>query len=149
MKICFIMYPWERVNPAQDSTLRIIHEAVKRGHEVSITHPSNLTIRDSITLSLCKKVVPQENITVKAISIYAQIAPTGQDLKIDFLKNGADQNNPGVLADGKQFEKTDLSSAIGYLKSDRMGLKFSQVGSNVSGDKIVVTVYYQKEAIKT
>ncbi|MZH03366.1 MAG: hypothetical protein F3745_08250 [Nitrospinae bacterium] len=93
--------------------------------------------------------VPQENITVKAVSIYAQNAPTGQDLKVDFLKNGADQNNPGILADGKQFEKTDLSSAIGYLKSDRMGLKFSQVGSNVSGDKIVVTVYYQKEAIKT
>ena len=34
------MYPWERVIPSQDSTLRIIHEAVKRGHEVSITHPS-------------------------------------------------------------------------------------------------------------
>ena len=41
------MYPWERVIPSQDSTLRIIHEAVKRGHEVSITHPSNLTIRES------------------------------------------------------------------------------------------------------
>lgn len=39
------MYPWERVIASKDSTLRIIHEAVKRGHEVSITHPSNLTIR--------------------------------------------------------------------------------------------------------
>ena len=56
MKICFIMYPWERVNPAQDSTIRIIHEAAKRGHDVSITHPPNLTIRDSLTLSLCKKI---------------------------------------------------------------------------------------------
>jgi glutathione synthase len=42
------MYPWERVIASKDSTLRIIHEAVKRGHEVSITHPSNLTIRERI-----------------------------------------------------------------------------------------------------
>lgn len=54
------MYPWEKVSPKQDSTLRIIHEAVKRGHEVSITHPQNLTIRDSITLSLCKTVISKE-----------------------------------------------------------------------------------------
>jgi len=50
------MYPWERINPKQDSTLRIIHESVKRGHDVAITHPPNLTIRDSITLSFCKTI---------------------------------------------------------------------------------------------
>ena len=56
MKICFIMYPWERVVPKQDSTLRIIHESASRGHEVSITHPNKLTIRDSITYAFCKKI---------------------------------------------------------------------------------------------
>lgn len=60
MKICFLMYPWESVKPSQDSTLRIIHEAVKRGHEVNITHPNHLTIRNSATLSLCKKIVLDE-----------------------------------------------------------------------------------------
>jgi glutathione synthase len=56
MKICFIMYPWEKVNPNQDSTLRIIHECVGRGHNAAITHPQNLTIRDSVTLSYCKEI---------------------------------------------------------------------------------------------
>lgn len=56
MRICFLMYPWDRIDPGQDSTIRMIHEAVKRGHEVAITHPSNLTIRDSVTLSLCKQI---------------------------------------------------------------------------------------------
>jgi len=70
IKICFIMYPWERVNPAQDSTLRLIHESVKRGHEVSITHPSNLTIRDSITLSLCKNVKPGEKLSSSIKNFY-------------------------------------------------------------------------------
>lgn len=67
------MYPWERVTPSQDSTLRIIHEAVKRGHQVSITHPSNLTIRDSITLSLCKQVSLSEKLTSSITSFYKTV----------------------------------------------------------------------------
>ncbi|MBT6747111.1 MAG: hypothetical protein HOB26_11190 [Flavobacteriales bacterium] len=73
MKICFIMYPWEKVHASQDSTLRIIHEGVKRGHEVSITHPSNLTIRDSITLSLCKKISLGEKLTTSMTAFYTFI----------------------------------------------------------------------------
>ncbi len=70
IKLCFIMYPWERVDPAQDSTLRIIHESVRRGHEVSITHPSNLTIRDSLTLSLCKKFVVTDKVSSSLSAFY-------------------------------------------------------------------------------
>jgi len=67
------MYPWERVIPSQDSTLRIIHEAVKRDHEVSITHPSNLTIRESITLSLCKQILLGEKLTRSITSFYKTV----------------------------------------------------------------------------
>lgn len=73
IKLCFIMYPWERVEPSQDSTLRIIHEAIKRGHEVAITNPSNLTIRDSVTLSLCKKIVPMEKVTHSMPGFYKSV----------------------------------------------------------------------------
>ncbi|MFT5077346.1 MAG: glutathione synthase, partial [Flavobacteriaceae bacterium] len=50
MNVCFIMYPWEEMNPhpENDSTLAMIHEFVKRGHGVAITTPANLTIRDSV-----------------------------------------------------------------------------------------------------
>jgi glutathione synthase len=51
MKICFIMYPWNEVDPKNDSTLILIHECVKRGHTVAITTPAKLTIRDSLTLA--------------------------------------------------------------------------------------------------
>ncbi|MFT4695951.1 MAG: glutathione synthase [Urechidicola sp.] len=73
MKICFIMYPWEKVNPKQDSTLRIIHELVVRGHEVAITYPSSLTIRDSITLSLCNTIVSQNKVSNSIPSFYKLI----------------------------------------------------------------------------
>lgn len=70
MKICFIMYPWERINPKQDSSIRIIHESVKRGHDVAITSPKNLTIRDSVTLAQCNTIVPNEKLSHSIPSFY-------------------------------------------------------------------------------
>jgi glutathione synthase len=49
MNICFIMYPWERVDVPKDSTLRIIHECMKRKHRVVIATPAGLTMRNSVT----------------------------------------------------------------------------------------------------
>lgn len=54
MNVCFIMYPWEHITPQSDSTLRMIHECVIRGHRVAITTSANLTIRDSLTMSFCR-----------------------------------------------------------------------------------------------
>ena len=44
MNIGFIMYEWEKVDPVIDSTLRLIHGAAKRGHNVSIINPFGLKI---------------------------------------------------------------------------------------------------------
>ena len=54
------MYPWERINPNQDSSLRIIHQCATKGHEVTITHPNKLTIRDSITYAFGKKITNEK-----------------------------------------------------------------------------------------
>ncbi len=56
MKICFLMYPWSRITPETDSTLRLIHESVMRGHTVALTTPNNLTIRDTVAQAFCKVV---------------------------------------------------------------------------------------------
>ena len=67
------MYPWERVNPKQDSTLRVIHEAVKRNHEVWITSATNLTIRESVTLSNCRRIIRGEKLPTSMVSFYQKI----------------------------------------------------------------------------
>lgn len=56
MNICFIMYPWEDMDPENDTSLALIKECVKRGHGVATCTPSNLTIRDSVTNAFCKVV---------------------------------------------------------------------------------------------
>lgn len=67
------MYPWEKINPSQDSTLRIIHEAVKRGNDVSLTTPLNLTIRDSVTLSHCKQIIKKDKVSKSMTSFYKSV----------------------------------------------------------------------------
>ena len=72
MNICFIMYNWEEVEPENDSTIRIIHEAVSRGHQVSISYPNNLTIRNSAAYSFCK-VIQNKSIPKNIVSFYKKI----------------------------------------------------------------------------
>ncbi|MBI9069568.1 MAG: glutathione synthase [Salinivirgaceae bacterium] len=60
MNICFIIDKWESLNPAEDSSLRLIHEAVVRGHNVGITYPNNLTIRHGIAYGFIHKIIKQD-----------------------------------------------------------------------------------------
>lgn len=57
------MYPWESMNPKQDSTIRLVHECVKRGFDVAITYAKNLTIRDSKTYGYCRTFQKMENVS--------------------------------------------------------------------------------------
>ncbi|PSU35749.1 glutathione synthase [Photobacterium lutimaris] len=69
MKICFVMYPWDKVEPENDSTLRLIHEAATRGHTVAITTPNNLTMRHSTAIAFCQ-VLKQTEVSSNIPSFY-------------------------------------------------------------------------------
>lgn len=68
MNICFIMYPWEQIDPENDTSLALIKECVKRGHGVAICTPANLTIRNSVTNAFCKVISRMDRVpaTLKA-----------------------------------------------------------------------------------
>ena len=70
MKICFIMYPWERVEPETDSTIRLVHEAALRGHTVAITTPSALTIRGSVASAFCDVLNRQNEVSKNIPTFY-------------------------------------------------------------------------------
>lgn len=66
------MYPWEKVDPESDSTLRLIHECVKRGHTVALSTVSKLTIRDSIASAFCEVFIRQSKLSDNIPSFYRQ-----------------------------------------------------------------------------
>lgn len=73
MNICFIMYPWDRVEADTDTTLRIIHEAFFRGHNVGIMVPSNLTIRENEVLGFVKIINPIEKTPSDPAKFYSKV----------------------------------------------------------------------------
>ncbi|WP_430408308.1 glutathione synthase [Kordia sp.] len=70
MNICFLMYPWEDIDPENDTSLALIKECVKRGHGVAMCTPSNLTIRDSVTNAFCTVIGRMEKTPSTLKSFY-------------------------------------------------------------------------------
>ncbi|TCK69259.1 glutathione synthase [Winogradskyella wandonensis] len=70
MNICFIMYPWEKIDPENDTSLALIKECVKRGHGVATCTPANLTIRDSVTNAFCTVVGRMDKVPTSLKAFY-------------------------------------------------------------------------------
>jgi len=76
------MYSWESLNPKQDSTIRLVHECARRGYEVAITYPQNLTIRDSVTLSSCRTILKQEKVSKSMTTFHRMVEFTNSMRKL-------------------------------------------------------------------
>lgn len=70
MNVCFIMYPWEDIDPENDTSLALIKECVKRGHGVAMCTPANLTIRNSVTNAFCKVIKRMDKVSNNLKSFY-------------------------------------------------------------------------------
>jgi glutathione synthase len=67
------MYPWERVEAQTDTTLRIIHEAYIRRHNVGIMIPSNLTIRNNDVFGFVKMIQETERLQKDPVKLHKQV----------------------------------------------------------------------------
>jgi glutathione synthase len=67
------MYPWDRVQPEIDTTLRLIHECVVRGHTVALSTINNLTIRDSVASAFCDVVKKTKSVSDNIVSFYKNV----------------------------------------------------------------------------
>lgn len=73
MNICFILDPWDTLNPEIDSSLRIIHEAVSRGHRVGVFQPKNLTIRENETYAFANMIGRMDKVPESISSFYKKV----------------------------------------------------------------------------
>lgn len=55
INICFIIYPWERIDPEEDSSLSLVHEIFVLNHNVGIIYSHELSIRESITYDFVRR----------------------------------------------------------------------------------------------
>ncbi|MDX1795571.1 MAG: glutathione synthetase, partial [Hydrogenovibrio sp.] len=70
MNILFLMYPWDRVDPETDSTIRMIHECVARKHTVALATVHNLTMRESTAMAFCQVFIKSQPVPSKITTFY-------------------------------------------------------------------------------
>ena len=70
MNVCFLMYPWENIDPENDTSLALIKECVKRGHGVALCSPANLTIRNSVTNAFCTVISRMDKVPASLKAFY-------------------------------------------------------------------------------
>ncbi len=70
MNICFLMYPWDQIDPENDTSLAFIKECVKREHGVALCTPANLTIRNSVTNAFCTVIGRMDKVPGSLKSFY-------------------------------------------------------------------------------
>ncbi len=56
MKIVYLLYPWETFDPKKDTSLILIHETLKRNHEVYVTLSENIMMSRGKAIALAQKL---------------------------------------------------------------------------------------------
>lgn len=124
VNICFIADAWEEMDPHVESTLRIIHEAVKRGHRVCLIKPGNLTIRDNITYAFCRILKCEGKIPESIPTFYKKVKFRKQRLPV----NGFDvifiRKNPPL--DNVMLNFLDSVKDDTFIINDIDGLRKAQ-----------------------
>ncbi|MBN1599298.1 MAG: hypothetical protein JW894_13470 [Bacteroidales bacterium] len=73
MNFCFIIEPWSNLEPETNSTIRLIHEAVVRRHNVGITYPHNLTIRQSCAYGFIRLIEKTDQVSPNFSTFYRKV----------------------------------------------------------------------------
>ena len=80
-------------------------------------------------------------VVIDKMTLIARVAPTGADLTVDLLKDGAEQTKIATLATTSTYELTTLGRAP-YAITERFGLKIKSVGSTEPGQSLTAVVHY-------
>lgn len=73
MQFGFIIANWNAIDPEKNSTMRIIHECLSRGHKVAILYAKNLTVRNNVVHAFARFINPPEKLTDKMPSLHKRI----------------------------------------------------------------------------
>lgn len=107
-------------------------------------------VRAAVTTGVGTMGLPNSvgrDLTITAVSVFAQIAPVGADLVIDVNRNGTtiftNQANRPKVAAGAIFGRTETIDAAMFAEDDVLTVDIDQVGSSNAGGHLTVVVTVQ------
>ena len=78
---------------------------------------------------------------IDGVTLHARVAPTGADITVDLMKDGAEESKVSTLTDASTYEETALVTEY-YATDERFGLKIKTIGSVEDGQGLIVVVHY-------
>jgi glutathione synthase len=96
MNICFIINDWNTVAAKTETTIRLIHECVVRGHNVGILYSQNLTIRNNVTYGFIKVIKAMDKVPENIESFYKKVNLSEKLLPINGFDAIFIRKNPPV-----------------------------------------------------
>jgi len=124
MNIGFIMYNWDLIIPELDSTIRIIHESLTRGHKVSIIYPNEMAIRRTVVWANChiishKGPIPKDLTEFyKSATITEELTPLKEQDVIFLRDNPPIDNHVLNFLDTLENETFFVNSISGLRKAN-------------------------------
>jgi hypothetical protein len=80
-------------------------------------------------------------VSIEKITIAARVAPTGANITVDMLRDGAEEGVISTLTAAATYEAT-IFTAQHFLSTERFGLKIKSIGSSEPGQSLIVVVHY-------
>lgn len=165
MNICFIINSWDTMVPQTETTLRLIHEACKRKHNVGILYTRNLTIRNNETYGFMKMLVKTDAISENISTFHKNIQfkekmlplkgfdavflrknPPLDNLLLNFLDSIADDVFIVNNIDGLRKANNKLYTAT-FHDPDNLYIPKTYVSKNVEYLKRIVSESEQSKMI--
>ena len=83
-----------------------------------------------------------DDLTITAIKLSVDVAPTGAAIIVDIHKNGVTlyttQDNRPTIAIGETSATAELPDIVTLTKGDRITVDIDQVGSTIAGENLIV-----------
>ena len=117
------MYRWEKVEPEFDSTLRLIHECVRRGHTVALSTTNQLTIRGSVAIAFCNVFKKKSKISEKITLFYKKSEFNSTELPLAGFDAIVMRGNPPL--DSLALNFLDSVKSDTFIMNDIDGLRIA------------------------
>ncbi|WP_461205615.1 glutathione synthase [Clostridium sp. DL1XJH146] len=136
MNICFIINSWDTIVPETESTLRMIHEAYKRNHNVGILYTQNLTIRNNETYGFMKMIKKGIVVSENMVTFYKKVQFTEQMLPLKGFDVVFLRKNPPL--DNLLLNFLDSINDEVFIVNDLNGLR-------KANNKLYTSTFYDPE----
>lgn len=116
MKIAFYINNWNKINPYKNSTLRLIYQSFKKGHQVYLIYPDNFYFKKNLISIHVHRIKNKKKITYDVYEFFKTVYLTQEEISASTLDAILLRKAPPVHKEDFYFFKC-LEDSVFFLNS--------------------------------